>query len=52
MYVCTVSCSMRTARDEYDDLELAQSAATSLALYFILASGAGLLGFLGWLLTF
>jgi hypothetical protein len=42
---------MRIAEDECDQLEVASESGASVALHAMLASGAGLLGLIGWLMT-
>jgi hypothetical protein len=42
---------MRTANDLFEETNRADDVRSSLVLYLLLAGGAGLLGFLTWLLT-
>lgn len=51
MYVYTVTATMRTANDFFEETYRAQDIRSSLVLYVLLAGGAGLLGFLTWLFT-
>lgn len=51
MYGYTVSCAMQTANESYAQVEGSDALRSRLALHFMLAGGAGLLGLVTWLLT-
>jgi hypothetical protein len=51
MYVYTVPLPMRISNDPFEERDSSSDTRDRIALYVVLAGGAGLLAFLTWLLT-